>query len=310
MVLMKCAICGGTTGTEHVFREMKYGKRDKFDYWECLGCGCLQVVEIPANMGAYYLDDFYTSSLRFGALEPWLYRVYHQAPSLVRLIRPAPEAFQSVIEAKPKRGARILDVGCGGGKLVNILRRLGYDAHGIDPFVQAETAYVRRAYLQETKEKEWDLIMFHHSLEHMSDHVDVLRSARERLAVGGTCLVRIPVANWAWKNYKENWAQLDAPRHFIIHTPQSFRLTFEAAGFRASHITFDSGPFQFYASELYERDIPLTQVRSHVAQLGSAALRQMKTRSSELNRQQLGDQAAFFLKTDDRGREQVQYAGS
>jgi len=92
--------------------------------------------------------------------------------------------------------------------------------------------------------------------------------------------------------------QLDAPRHFIIHTPQSFRLTFEAAGFRASHIIFDSGPFQFYASESYERDIPLTQVRSQIAQLGSAAMRQMKMRSSELNRQQLGDQAAFFLKAN------------
>jgi len=57
-------------------------------------------------------------------------------------------------------------VGCGGGKLVNILRRLGYDAHGIDPFVKAETEYVRRAYLQDTTAKEWDLIMFHHSLEH------------------------------------------------------------------------------------------------------------------------------------------------
>jgi len=106
--------------------------------------------------------------------------------------------------------------------------------------------------------------------------------------------VRIPVANWAWKNYRENWVQLDAPRHFIIHTPQSFRLTFEGAGLRASHITFDSGPFQFYASEFYERDIPLTQLRSKVAQLGSAAMRQMKTRSSELNRQQLGDQAALL----------------
>jgi len=307
---MNCVICGGTNGTEHVFREMKYGTRDKFDYWECLVCGCLQIVEIPDNMGAYYPDDFYASSLRFGALEPWLYRAYHKAPSLVRLIRPAPEAFQSIIEAKPKPGARILDVGCGGGKLVNILRSLGYDAHGIDPFVKAETAYVRRAYLQETTAKDWDLIMFHHSLEHMSHHVDVLRLAREKLAPEGTCLVRIPVANWAWRNYKENWVQLDAPRHFIIHTPQSFRLTFEAAGFRASDIMFDSAPFQFYASELYERDIPLTQVRPQLARLSSAAMRQMRTRSSELNRQQLGDQAAFFLKADNARPESAQHAGS
>jgi SAM-dependent methyltransferase len=289
-------ICGGTAGAKHVFREMKYGTRDKFDYWECLSCGCLQIEEIPTNIGSYYPDDHYVPSMRFGALEPWLYRAYYKVPRLGRLIRPASEPFQSIIEAKPKPGARILDVGCGSGKLVHMLRSIGFDAHGIDPFVRAETEYVRRSYLQDTPTEGWDLIMFHHSLEHMSQHIDVLRVVREKLAPGGTCLVRIPVVNWAWQNYKENWVQLDAPRHFIIHTPQSFRLAFEAAGFRASHLTFDSGPFQFYASELYERDIPLTHERSEVARLGGAAMRRMRTRSSELNRQQLGDQAAFYLK--------------
>ena len=297
MTVMNCVICGGTNGTKHVFREMKYGTRDKFDYWECLDCGCLQIEGIPDNMGTYYRDDYYASSRRFGALEPWLYRAYHKAPRLIRSIRPAPEAFQSVIDAKPKPGARILDVGCGGGKLVHVLRSIGFDAHGIDPYIRAETEYVRRAYLHETMAGGWDLIMFHHSLEHMTDHIDVLRTAKEKLAPGGTCLVRIPIANWAWRNYKENWVQLDAPRHFIIHTPQSFRLAFEAAGFQTSHIMFDSGPFQFYASELYERDIPLTQELPEKARLGSAALRRLRMRSSELNRQQLGDQAAFFLKT-------------
>ena len=293
---MNCVICGSTTGTKHVFREMKYGTRDTFNYWECSGCGCLQIEEIPDNIGGYYRDDYYGSSPRFGSLGLWLYRAYYKAPGFVRLFRSAPEAFQSVVDAKLEPGARILDVGCGGGKLVHILRSIGFDAHGIDPFVRTETEYVRRAYLLETTPKGWDLIMFHHSLEHMSNHVEVLRLAREKLAPGGTCVVRIPVANWAWRNYKENWVQLDAPRHFIIHTPQSFRLASQAAGFLDSHVTFDSAPFQFYASEMYERDIPLTQARAEVARLGSAAVRKMRTRSSELNREQLGDQAAFYLR--------------
>jgi SAM-dependent methyltransferase len=292
---MNCAICGGASGTCHVFREMKYGIRDTFDYWECRSCGCLQIVHIPDNMATYYADDFYTSSLRFGALELLLYRAYQKAPGLGKLLRPAPEAFQSVVDARLAPGARILDVGCGGGKLVTILRSLGYDAHGIDPFVRDETAYVRRSYLRDVTANDWDLIMFHHSLEHMTDHVGVLRLAREKLAPGGTCLVRIPVANWAWENYKENWVQLDAPRHFIIHSPKSFRMAFVAAGFLASHIEFDSGPFQFYASELYAKDRPLLKAGVEIERPGSAAMREMRIRSSELNRRQLGDQAAFFL---------------
>jgi SAM-dependent methyltransferase len=274
---------------------MKYGTRDTFDYWECVSCGCVQIERIPDNIASYYPDEHYVPSKRFGGLEPWLYRAYYEAPRLGRLIRPA-SAFQAIIEAKPERGARILDVGCGSGKLVHILRSIGFDAHGIDPFARNESAYVRRSCLQDTKAGGWDLIMFHHSLEHMNQHIDVLREVKEKLAPGGTCLVRIPVANWAWQHYKENWVQLDAPRHFIIHSPQSFRLAFEAAGFRASRLTFDSEPFQFYASEMYERDIPLTQESSEIERLGSSAMRRMRKRSSGLNRQQLGDQASFFLK--------------
>ena len=102
-----------------------------------------------------------------------------------------------------------------------VLRAMGFNAIGTDIFVKTETPYVRRSSLEDI-ESGWDLIMFHHSLEHMTDHIEVLRSAKEKLAAGGACLVRIPVANWAWQHYGANWVQLDAPRHLIIHTLRVF----------------------------------------------------------------------------------------
>jgi SAM-dependent methyltransferase len=293
---MNCVVCEGTSGTPHIFREMMFGTRDEFAYWECSGCGCLQIAEVPANLGVYYPDDYYSFSVRTSPLQLLLYRMYSKAPRLAGLLGGTPGTFQSVIEAKPKPGARMLDVGCGAGRLIKILRSIGFDAHGIDPFAKTETAYIKRASLDQIS-KGWDLIMFHHSLEHMPDHLGVLRTAREKLAEGGTCLVRIPVANWAWQHYRENWVQLDAPRHLIIHTPQSFRRVSEAAGFQITQITFDSKAFQFYGSELYRRDIPLNEENSKAAQLEKASMRRLDMRAAELNRQQLGDQASFYLKT-------------
>jgi SAM-dependent methyltransferase len=275
---------------------MMFGTRDEFGYWECSTCGCLQIVEIPSNLGSYYPDNYYSFSSNVVPRSLWMYRAYYRAFGLAKLIRRPGEAFQSVIDARLRKGARILDVGCGSGKFVKILRSIGFDAHGIDPFIKAEGEYVRRARIEDTTEKNWDLIMFHHSLEHMSSHIDVLRAARDRLAVEGTCLVRIPIANWAWLHYKQNWVQLDPPRHLIIHTLSSFKMAAELAGFRISQITFDSGPFQFYGSELYERNIPLIREDSDKDYPDKSAMKQFKARSSELNRQQLGDQACFYLK--------------
>lgn len=71
-------------------------------------------------------------------------------------------------------------------------------------------------------EGEFDLIMFHHSLEHMSEQRGVLARVRKLLATGGWCLIRLPVVpNDAWQEFRENWVQLDAPRHEIIHSVDS-----------------------------------------------------------------------------------------
>jgi SAM-dependent methyltransferase len=301
---MNCAICGGMNGIEHTFREMMYGTRDEFAYWECSTCGCIQIVEVPETLANYYPSDYHSryaqaSPLQrwmYEAYQVWMYKAYRKAPRLAELIPPLGVTFRSVIDANPKPGARILDVGGGSGKLVAILRTLGFDATGIDPYVRTETSCVRRGRLQDVASADWDWIMFQHSLEHMTDHIGVLRSAWEKLADDGACMVRLPIANWAWTNYGRNWAQLDAPRHLIIHTLRSFRMAAEAAGFRIERTIFDSGPFQFYASEMYQRNVPLKQESSELARLKGPQLQSLKKRAAALNRQGLGDQASFHLR--------------
>ena len=175
------------------------------------------IVNIPDNLGDYYDGSYYSfSQMGLSTLERCICKVYAIAPQLASHIRRPGLPARAVIRVKPKAGARVLDVGCGGGRLVMVLRAMGFNAME-SIFFKTEMPYVRRSSLADI-ESGWDLIMFHHSLEHMTDHIEVLHSAKEKLAAGGTCLVRIPVANWAWQHYGANWVQLDAPRHLIIHT--------------------------------------------------------------------------------------------
>jgi len=90
--------------------------------------------------------------------------------------------------------------------------------------------------------------------------------------------------------------QLDAPRHLMIPSPQGFRKASEAAGFRIERTIYDGRGITFVTSEMYQRNIPLTEAESEVARLGRAAMRKLNTRAADLNRQGLGDQAAFYLK--------------
>lgn len=56
-----CNICGNDKGNrQHEAREMAFGLRDKFTYLECGSCGCLQLLNIPADMSRYYPGDYYS----------------------------------------------------------------------------------------------------------------------------------------------------------------------------------------------------------------------------------------------------------
>jgi SAM-dependent methyltransferase len=47
-------------------------------------------------------------------------------------------------------------------------------------------------------------------------------AAASLLACKGIIVVRIPaVSSYAWERYGVAWMQLDAPRHFFLHSPKS-----------------------------------------------------------------------------------------
>ena len=116
-------------------------------------------------------------------------------------------------------------------------------------------------------------------------------------------VVRIPVvSSYAWEKYGVAWVQLDAPRHFFLHSRKSMAQLAGAAGLRVERVVDDSSEFQFLGSELYVRDIPLTS-ESGARTLGASGsmfspeeVQQFRRRAEELNAKGRGDQAAFYLR--------------
>ena len=58
---MKCSICKNTTNLkEYKVKEMMFGFREEFNYFECSKCKCIQISEIPDNMHKYYPSNYYS----------------------------------------------------------------------------------------------------------------------------------------------------------------------------------------------------------------------------------------------------------
>ncbi len=307
-----CRICGAVgVAPEYRVREMNLGLGDSFLYFQCPACGCLQIAEFPADLSRYYPPEYYSfrrdPAARQGARKA-LRRIRDRYAFTGRgalgrmLARRYPYRFDGVREWLAVEGltreSRILDVGCGRGELLYDMAEMGYTClTGVDPFLERDIAYPNgvRVFRKTIRELEgsFDLIMFHHSLEHIRDQHETLRSAARLLADGGHCLVRIPLSSsFAWEHYRENWVQLDAPRHFFLHSRRSIVQLADAAGLTLSRVQDDSTEFQFTGSELYRRGSRMDPIGG---KFGRAELARYRRRARELNAGGRGDQAAFYF---------------
>jgi hypothetical protein len=304
---MACEFCGSTDFTSHHAREMMHGFRDEFEYLECKSCGCIKIASVPDDLARYYPADSYYSYRLKKSLRTRLRRLHLRlmlsSPLAARLSTPVfrLKTLDWIRMFGLARNMRILDVGSGGALFIRDLRSAGYaGALGLDPYIATdihdETGLaVKKAHLSEINGP-WDRIMFHHSLEHIADQIGTLATVRGKLSERGQCIVRIPLASWAWQNYGKDWVQLDPPRHLCIHTEKSFRMAAAKAGLKVNRVIYDSSEFQFWGSELYQKDIPLQTGQQELAKHFSAAgLADFRRRSEDLNRQGLGDQALFLL---------------
>lgn len=291
--------------------EMHFGYRERFRYFECSECGCLQIVDFPSDVAKYYPPEY--SSLTWAPSPPRglrhvLQRVRDRYAVTGRgrlgklLDRIFPYRFKGVGEWLSKSGAnrdtRILDVGCGRGELLFSLGDFGYrHLVGVDPFIAEDISYpngvrVLRKTIHELRGT-FDLIMFHHSLEHIPNQWETLRSASRMLSPTGHCIIRVPTASsFAWEYYRDNWVQIDAPRHFFLHSTESLRLLGEQAGLTLREICYDSTEFQFTGSEMYLNGI-LLATNGKIFSRGE--IRKFQQRAQVLNSLGRGDQATFYF---------------
>ena len=289
-----------------------FGTRDEFEYLECPNCGTVQLADIP-DLQAYYPQSYYSFEAPVSGVKEHFAnaatdlfyrcrnlsianRVFELFGADVRLIDRG-LGLKSVLRLDPAKDARILDVGCGSAELLRVLARLGFTAlTGIDKFLREDSdrdgVKLRAAELSDLDGR-FDLIMFHHSLEHMADPVRALRQAYTLLADGGTCLVRIPLLAYAWEKYGVNWVGLDPPRHLVLVTEPGARRMMVTAGFSVADVVYDSTSFQFSASEKYSLEMPLV---GSGESFSKRQMREWEVEARRLNRERRGDQAAFVLK--------------
>jgi len=325
LMAFTCRICGNPDkNSVSTAREMMFGTREEFDYAECDSCGTLQIVEVPADLGRYYPADYFAfdegREIEIGA--DWMRRLASRFAGKY-FLEGKSKLGEFIVKKKPwirdhypvsltypplglDFDSPILDFGCGWGHLLQTLHFFGFrDLTGADAFIDEDIFYPTgvKVYKRRLEEIEpaFDLVMLHHSFEHLPDPLESLRQIHRLVKPGKYCLLRVPVVNFAWEEYSIDWVQLDAPRHLFLYTEKAMNLLAEKTGFEVESVVYDSGSFQFWGSEQYRQDIPLNDPRTYTGDISKCLftqeqMDQWQAQAVQLNAEGRGDQACFYLK--------------
>ena len=277
-----CTLCGNTNNNE-LFRvkELQLGLDEYFEYQLCGSCGSMQLQNVPENLGRYYPnEDYYSFKLNLTIREKadtlrkikTEYLLFGKNPIIGGLLSigyKLPEQLQWMKDLGAKFDDAILDIGTGNGSLLARLFQVGFtNLTGIDPFINESHDYgsikILKKDIYEVTEQ-YNVVMMHHSLEHMFEPQKVLAQAMKITKPGGSVMIRIPImGNYGWQNYGVFWCGIDAPRHIFIPSAKQMRKMVEDAGFTIEKFYYDSSDYLIWSSEQYKIGMPLHDPKSHM----------------------------------------------
>ncbi len=328
-----CRICGNDESNKsHIIREMLLGTKAEFEYIECGKCGTLQIRKIPDNMSEYYPHYYGNFQIAPPIPQNRLLRILSFVKnkqvifpmranllgrSLVELSKfkkiekyfnyfvPTFDYIDFLNDCNISLDSQILDVGCGSGAALKILQFLGFKhLYGIDPFSEVKIKNIKiwkQDLLGLDTTQNFDLIMLHHSFEHLINPREILEKIKKLLNPAGSCLIRVPIkSDYIWQKYSVYWFQIDAPRHIFLYPESCLVNMFNKVGFRIKKTRYDSTANQFLMSEQYRRGISYSHENSYRINLKRSIftaqdILNYEKQAIELNDKKAGDQAGFIL---------------
>jgi SAM-dependent methyltransferase len=254
----ECPLCGKDFPSVLVSagRDFEYGVTgdQEFTFVRCARCGCFMLDPRPCDesIAGLYPADY----------EP--YR-FHQLPALVRAGRSLVQrAKVDTVRRYAGPGARIVDVGCGAGGLLNLLRDhgdpswrlLGWDYPGphLDMLRSKGFEAIRGPIEREFVPQQVDLFILNQVVEHFPRPARVLELLAAGLAPGGHVLIETPdIGGFDARLFsRRHWGGYHIPRHMVLFDQQGLRRLAERCGLTPVESTHLASP-AFWIQSLHHR---------------------------------------------------------
>lgn len=217
-----CGICGSDAETRRFLKDIVRGEV-LYDVYMCAHCHVGMTVPFPSHevlsrlysSGSYRADD----GTRFNVF----------AESFVHYFTSGKK--RKITQYHNGKGA-ILDVGCGRGLFLDIMKKDGWSVTGVE-FNEETASYAAAVYgidvlaaraMAGLPDEAFDVVTLYHVLEHTYDPVAVLHECTRLLKKQGLLVIAVPnMSSLQASLGKSEWFHLDIPYHLYHFTLRGLR---------------------------------------------------------------------------------------
>lgn len=250
----RCPVCNSSDLT-FIFNVKDHTvSGEEFAIWECKDCMARFTQDVPEadSIGPYYKSEDYISHTE--TKKGFINSAYHTVRKFT-----LQQKRKLVCRVSGLNKGRILDIGCGTGAFLEVMKDAGWSVKGLEPDDSArKIAEARGVPVSPSDElfsisEQFDAITMWHVMEHVHDLHPYVEQIRSILQPGGVILVAVPNYTSADASaYGAYWAAYDVPRHLYHFSPLSMKKLMNLHGMEivGQHpMWFDS----FYVSMLSEK---------------------------------------------------------
>ena len=232
-----------------IWTETQTGKYP-FTYRQCCSCGFVFLDPRPdeEEILQYYAQDYYgEGSHKFRSCFEG-FRLFFARKRMRRTQKffPCP--------------GKALDIGCGQGTFLQLLKEEGWDCHGTELTKESAFRASQKGIpvsVGEVQEGQFtphffDLISFWQVLEHLPDPMKVLKALRPFLKKEGIIAISTPnIESLQAKVSTRRWFHLDPPRHLCLFSPETLERMMRSLGFslvEIRHFSMEQNPYGWLQS--------------------------------------------------------------
>lgn len=236
---------------------------ERYDYHSCVACHFVFQHPLPSleKIAAFYPDDYsvYEEQSRLksvNGIRKSILKKYHGYSHLSTslfndLVSPILKFFSSKHEIPYVKSGKLLDVGCGNGRYLDGMKKLGWQTQGVEFNASAVevcklsglTVHHGDLFSAHFDSNSFDVINVSHVIEHVPNPVAFFTELARVLKQNGTLVIKTPNSlALGRKLFNTNWYANDVPRHLYLFSHKNLSVLANKCGLKLQQFKTSSAP--------------------------------------------------------------------